>query len=155
MKLKSKIFVNKTEDEVWEFFNEVNNLAKWDHSVEKVLVTSSSTIDKNNPIGFSFDTIGPSVRGKPGLVTSYEVVASKVNKYNEAKVTKSNLFKSAKWRNETEKTGNGTNIIISVDFTLKNKYKLLYPVIYLRKGAMDRDMKFLKAEIEKKPSKDG
>ena len=97
----------------------------------------------------TFDTIGPTKPGKTGLKTSYEVITYIPTKSSDAKVTHSNLFKQAVWKNKTEKGTNGTFITISVDFSLKHRFKLLYPIIYLRKGAIDRDMRFLKEAIEK------
>ena len=146
MHLESTILVNKSEEQVWEFLNDITNLARWDHSVEKVIITSG---DKKNPIGLTFDTIGPAKPGKTGLKTSYEVITYIPTKSSDAKVTHSNLFKQAVWKNKTEKGTNGTFITISVDFSLKHRFKLLYPIIYLRKGAIDRDMRFLKEAIEK------
>ena len=40
MHLESRILVNKSEEQVWEFLNDITNLARWDHSVEKVIITS-------------------------------------------------------------------------------------------------------------------
>lgn len=147
MKLKGSIYVNKTEEEVWQFFNNIDNLAKWDHSVEKVVITSP---DKTSPgIGSTFDTFGPSSHDKEGLRTSYQVIDIKPNKSNDLLVTHSNFFKHAVWRNKTEQKDNGTIITISVEFVLRRRYTVLYPIIFLRKGAIIRDMGFLKNEIEK------
>lgn len=146
MKLEGKIFVNKSEEEVWNFFNDINTLAKWDHSVEKVEVTS---YDEQNIVGSTFDTIGPSSHGKPGLKTSYKIIAVDPGKSVDAMVTYSNMFKEASWKQSTEETTTGTIITISVTFKLRTRYFFFYPIIYLRKSAIDRDLGFLKEEIEK------
>lgn len=137
--------MNKSEDEVWNFFNDINNLAKWDHSVDKVEVTS---YDSKNVVGLTFDTIGPSSHGKPGLKTSYKIIEVIPNKSASTMVTYSNMFKEAVWKQSTEKANNGTIITISVIFKLFKRYFLFYPIIYLRKSAIDRDLGFLKEEIE-------
>ena len=59
-------------------------------------------------------------------------------------VTYSNMFKEANWKQSTETTDNRTMIRISVIFKLRARYFLFYPIVYLRKSAIDRDLGFFK-----------
>lgn len=146
MKLEGKILVNKSEDEVWKFFNDLNNLVKWDHSVDRAEITSHNG---SNAVGLTFDTIGPSSHNRPGLKTSYKIIDVVPNKSADTMVTYSNMFREAVWKQSTEETNTGTIITISVEFKLRTRYFLFYPIIFLRKSAIDRDLGFLKEEIEK------
>ena len=102
-----------------------------------------------NGVGSTFDTIGPSSNNKPGLKTSYKIIDVVSNKSADTIITYSNIFKEAVWKQSTEKNDTGTIITISVKFKLRTRYFLFYPIIYLRKSAIDRDLGFLKKEIEK------
>jgi hypothetical protein len=56
IRLHSETVVSLTRDQVWAFFEDVDNLAKWDRSVARVERTTSGPIG----VGYQFDTISPS-----------------------------------------------------------------------------------------------
>ncbi|MCA6123457.1 SRPBCC family protein [Bradyrhizobium sp. WSM 1704] len=145
MRLSDSVTVSRTAGEIFRFMTEPQNLARWDRSVVKVIETSSRPVN----VGTTFDTIGPSIRGKEGLKTSYEVLRIEPDRHLEVRVTHSNFFKTAVWCTELEPLGEATRLVCAVDLTLRLRYLPLAPVLLLNKGAITRDLGYLKAELER------
>ena len=145
MRMTDNIFVNKDVQQVYRFFIEPENLAKWDRSVAKVVRTSPGPVD----VGATFNTIGPASERKPGLVTSYRVQRLEEDQRMDVLLTDSNLFKSGCWSFSLAPHESGTNVHCTVEFSLKGKYAMLAPLIFLNKGAISRDLNYLKTELER------
>jgi ligand-binding SRPBCC domain-containing protein len=58
VRLQSEIVVERTNEQVWRFFSDPANLARWDRSVARVVVTSREPFG----VGSTFDTIAPGNR---------------------------------------------------------------------------------------------
>ena len=145
MRMTDSVFVNRSESEVYRLFMNLQNLAKWDRSVAKVVQTSEGPLG----VGSTFDTIGPSSRGKPGLKTSYKALRIEENRRMDVLVTDSNIFKTAVWEMKLEPKSNGTVVHCAVEFSLKPQYLLLAPFLLFNKRAITRDLNYLKIEIER------
>ena len=152
MHLESRILVETSLENVWKFLEDPQNLAKWDHSVDHIEITSSS----ENLNELTFDTDGPASKEKDGFITSYKIGEIRKGEFIDIIVTKANLFSKGVWRMATEQINDKTKINCNVDFTLKKRYWIIYPILYLKRGAIFRDLSFLKNEIEKQtmPPKD-
>ena len=148
MHLQAAIVVGQTNDQVWRFFSDASNLARWDRSVAQVIPTSSEPFG----VGSTFDTIAPvrkSRSPKGGLRMSYRITEYVPNQQKNILLTDSPLFKYAEWVMTTEYVSEGVRITCQLDCTLRLRYSFLLPVLLLTyKGAFRRDLTYLKQAIE-------
>lgn len=145
MRMTDSVFVKRDVAQVYRFFLDPQNLAKWDRSVADVVRTSEGPVE----VGATFDTIGPASSGKAGLKTSYRVLRLEENRRMDVLVTSSNLFKDAVWEMAFEPREGGTLIRCATEFSLKLKYALFAPLLLLNKRAIARDLDYLRTEIER------
>lgn len=145
MRLSDSVVVHKSVGEVFRFFMDPQNLARWDRGVAKVIKISEGPWG----VGTTFDTISPAAPGKEGLKTSYEVLRIDENCRMDVLVTRSNLFKTAVWQTELKPLGEATRVACSVDLSLRLRYLPLAPVLLFNRSAIRRDLSYLKAEIER------
>jgi polyketide cyclase/dehydrase/lipid transport protein len=148
MHLQAAITVNRTNDQVWQFFSVPSNLAKWDRSVAHVVLTSAEPFG----VGSTFDTIAPVRRSsarKEGLRMSYRVTRWVPNHQFKALLTHSPMFTYAEWAMTTEDVSDGVQITCDLDCSVHLQYSFLVPVLLLTyKGAFRRDLTCLKHAIE-------
>lgn len=148
MHLQGAIVVNQTNDQVWRFFSQLSNLAKWDRSVAQVLATSSGP----TAVGSTFDTIAPVPEGragKEGLRMSYRVTEYVPNHQVKTLLTYSPMFKDAEWTVTTDDVPGGVRITCRVDLSVRLRYSFLLPVLLVSyKGAFRRDLASLRQAIE-------
>src|SRR5262245_13685559 len=140
MHLQSKILVDQNIEQVTNFFFEPSSLAKWDKSVAEMIPTSSG----ENAVRSTFDTIAPS-----GMRMNYEVIELNDDKSVKIQLNNSKMFKTAVWHFQFEPVENKTMVICHVYFTTRLKYVILYPVLFLNRSALFRDLKFFKDALEK------
>jgi len=141
MKLKSKIIVEQSFEQVANFFDDVSNLAKWDRSVSKVIITPDA-----NKIGSTFYTLSPK-----GIKTSYRVTEYGRCKTYRAKalLVDSRIFKYCLWDNIIEPVAKGTQIQINVELKLRLLFFFLAPILYFNGRALARDLSYLKNTLNK------
>jgi hypothetical protein len=148
MHLQATIVVARTNEQVWRFFSEPSNLAKWDRSVAQVLPTSSEP----SVVGSTFDTIAPVSRSrsrKEGLRMSYRITEYVPNRQAHIRLTNSRMFTFAEWIMVTETIAEGVRITCHLDCTLSLRYIFLFPILLLTyRGAFRRDLTYLKQAIE-------
>jgi hypothetical protein len=146
MHLHGQITVHQTIDQVWEFFNNLSNLARWDRSVAHVIPTSPTPYG----LGSTFDTISPArTAQKEGSRLSYRVTQYIPHQQVTCSLISSSLFRRADWITTTERVAEGVRIICSVDCTLRPRYRFLIPILLLTyKGAFQRDLLSLKQTME-------
>lgn len=149
MHLQATIVVRQTNEQVWSFFNELSNLARWDRSVAQVFWTSPEPYG----VGSTFDTIAPVRKSRPlkeGLRMSYRVTAYVPNRMYSCLLTSSSMFTSAEWTMTTEDLAEGVRITCQLDGTLRLRYSFLLPILLLTyQGAFRRDLTSLKQAIER------
>ncbi len=146
MHLEAAIVVPQTNEQVWRFFEDPANLAKWDRSVAQVVSTSPEPFG----VGSTFDTIAPARKssGKEGLRMSYRTAEYAPSHQVRIQLTYSPIFSSADWIMTTETAAEGVRITCGVDFTLRLRYSFLLPVLLLTyRGAFRRDLTYLKHAI--------
>lgn len=152
MHLQAAIVVARTNEQVWSFFYELSNLAKWDRSVAQVIPTSSEPFG----VGSTFDTIAPVRRsrpGKAGVRTSYRITEYVPNHRVNIRLTNSRMFTYAEWIMSTDDVAEGVRITCQLDCTLRLRYSLLLLVLLLTyQGAFRRDLTYLKQAIEQNES---
>jgi hypothetical protein len=147
MRLAGKVHCRTDLATAWAFFADPRNLARWDRSVAQVVMTRETP----NGLGTAFDTIGPARAGKQGLKTSYEVVLIDEPRRADVEVTHSNLFSFARWRTELVPDAVGVWVICEIDCHLKGPWRAITPVLALTKGAILRDLGYLKDALEQVP----
>jgi Polyketide cyclase / dehydrase and lipid transport len=149
MHLQATIVVGQTNDQVWCFFNDLSNLARWDRSVAEVLWTSPEPYG----VGSTFETIAPVRKPrspKEGLRMSYRITSYVPNHMYSCLLTNSSMFTFAKWTMSTEQSAAGVRITCQFDGTLRFHYSFLLPILLLiYKGAFHRDLASLKQAIER------
>ena len=140
MHFQSTVLVERPLDSVIEFFDDPQNLVKWDRSVARVEPTSSG----ETAVGFTFDTIAPT-----GLRMSYRITAHEREKGSSIELVSSKMFRSAVWRMRYEPVGAGTAVTCHVDFRLRPVFLFLaIPLLLTQRKALARDLQFLKQAIE-------
>lgn len=148
MHLQSAIVVNRTNDQVWQFFGVPSNLAKWDRSVAQTIPTSPEPFG----VGSTFDTIAPVRKSSPrkeGMRMSYRVTDWVPNHRFKTVLTQSPMFKYAEWAVITDDVLDGVRITCHLDCTVRLQYSFLVPVLLLTyKDAFRRDLTYLKQAIE-------
>jgi hypothetical protein len=146
MRLQATIVVKTTLERAWTFFGDPHNLACWDRSVARVVITSPPPYG----LGTTFDTFGPAPPGREGLRTSYEITRIEEPRRTDVRVTHSNVLAHATWETRLDPEEGGTRVTCVADFGLKPMYWLLAPILrLLSSGAMLRDLGYLKLELER------
>ncbi len=138
MHLHSQIVVPQSIEVVTGFFYAPSSLAKWDRSVKDMIPGEVLP----NGAGATFETIAPS-----GMKMRYQVVEFNSANSVKIKLLESKMFRDAIWHFEFEKVGDGTRIVCHIYYSLKPLYWFLAPVLFLNKGALLRDLRFLSDAI--------
>lgn len=149
MHLQATIVVEQTNEQVWSFFSDLSNLARWDRSVARVGWTSRAP----SGVGSTFETIAP-VRNShshtEGMRMSYRITAYVPNRMYSCQLVTSPLFAFAQWTMSTEALAEGVQITCQFDGTLRFRYSFLLPILLLTsQGAFRRDLNALKQAIER------
>ena len=143
--LRTETTISLSPEEAWRFFEDPQNLAKWDRSVARVEPTSSGNVSP----GYTFDTIAPPRSGqKEGQRMSYEITEFIPNERAEIRLVQSPMFKRAEWTVMLEPAAQGTRVIHEVDFVPRLQYSFLVPVLLLSQKNLDTDMQYLKEQME-------
>jgi hypothetical protein len=140
MHLRSSIVVKESLQDVIAFFYHPSSLALWDRSVAEMRPGPGST----NTAGAQFDTIAPS-----GMIMTYEVIDLDPNGRSVKILLKnSKMFKKAVWHFQFEPEPVGTKVICHIHFALRPLYWFLYPVLFVNKSALLRDLKFFQLALD-------
>src|SRR5262249_15665672 len=117
MRLQAAIVVERTNEQVWRFFNDPDNLARWDRSLARVVVTSADPFI----VGSTFDTIAPARNSShnEGIRMSYRITDLVPNHQAKIVLTSSPLFAHAEWIMITDPAPRGVRITCQLDFTLR------------------------------------
>ena len=136
MHLETSFVVPHALQRVWDFMSDPMKQLVWDRSAHEVIVTSQGPIG----VGFTYRTIGPPRKGRPGLVTSYRVKTFEPPVHAEIEVVDSSLFASAVWGMRFEELGPAsTRVFWSMDMRPKLRYLLLGPILRASIGNLERD----------------
>ena len=135
MHLQSSIKVKQPIEKVLQFFYEPTSLAKWDRSVAEMIPISNDGTKE----GATFQTIAPS-----GMKMDYEVIEMTNERDVKILLKNSKMFKKAIWQFQFDPTGDGTNVTCHIYFSLRPLYFFLYPVLFVTKKALLRDLNFFR-----------
>ncbi len=145
MHLVSDILVERGVEQVWAFFEDIENLPRWDRSVDRVEQLTPGPLT----VGSRFDTIAPA-RGGAASGTRLHYVVAEVNppRSHTAALVDSPMFAEATWTMEFAPVVGGTVITCHARFRTRLWYAFLAPVLWLNRGAILRDLEYLKRTIE-------
>jgi hypothetical protein len=140
--MERTIVVRRSLESVGAFLEDPRNLVKWDRSVARV-VPSEGLMG----LGYTFDTIGPSSRAE-GKRSCYRIVEFQPNRLGRAELVNPGPFKSATWLMRVESAAEGTTVTCGIELAFSWRSLVLAPVLWLSRGALMRDLVFLKQAIE-------
>lgn len=154
MQLASDIVVNKGKDEVWSFLADPQNVTKWDRGVKTVELSKTAVTPAE---GFEFTTVG-----HDGAAPNHGRMRYRIGQTDPQAGCRVDLvsrdgnacyFESASWSfrvlEQPETTSNKrSRIECVVRFKLRPRYAWLAPILFLMKGAINRDLMALKRVLE-------
>ncbi len=153
MRLAAEMMVRRPLDVVWAFLaGDPANLTKWDRGVRAVRVTSETA----SGVGMTFDTLGfPRGRkgGEESRRMSYRVAEFLPRHHMTVALASAEgnarYFRRATWRMQVEPAGGeATRVICVAEVALRRRYFFLGPVLYALRGAIRRDLGYLKVAVE-------
>jgi Polyketide cyclase / dehydrase and lipid transport len=145
IRLGSDAVVSLTREQAWRFFQDTENLAKWDRSVARVEPTTTGPIRR----GFTFDTIAPRQPGhNEGQRMSYRVADFEPYRWARIELIGSDMFKRAEWHVMLEPDPRGTRVVTEVVFVPRLRYFFLTPVLFFSRGNLETDMRYLHEQME-------
>lgn len=153
MRLAAEMMVRRPLDVVWAFLaSDPANLTKWDRGVRAVRVTSETPAG----VGMTFDTLGfPRGRrsGEESGRMSYRVTEFVPRHHMTVALASSGgnarYFRQAAWRMQVEAAGGeATRVVCVADFAFRRRYFFLALVLYALRGAIRRDLGYLKVAVE-------
>jgi hypothetical protein len=121
MRFEQCIAINRSACDVWSFFEDLENLPRWDRGVARVERTSPGA-----GVGATFNTYAKGDRGR----MSYEVTEFEPCDHF-AVVTRSSLFRFAEWRLRLETFEAGTKVTCILTFSLRSRYLPLAAVLWV------------------------
>lgn len=151
MLLGSDVLIHRSPEDVWAFLADISNLPKWDRGVAGARRLSANS----GGADFEFETIAKPSHADDGDAPgrmAYRVAGSDAPNSCVVRLTSATgnarFFKRAEWRFRAEPAPKGTRLFCCVAFSLKFRYVLLAPVLYLMQGAIRSDLKNLKRVLE-------
>lgn len=146
MHLEQSIVIRRNPNEVWRFLGSVPNVALWDRGVARTQTTKDSS---QWAVGLEFDNFASQStdRGK----MSYRIVESGPDHCAIQLISSTGnarFFRSALWAFRTQPHPEGTLLICAVDFETRLRYRILAPLLYIKRSAILIDLECLKHAIE-------
>lgn len=143
--LSSDVVVSLSREQSWQFFEDPQNLAKWDRSVARVEPTTTAPVGH----GYTFDTIAPPQGGQAeGQRMSYRVAVFEPQERVRIDLVDSDMFERAQWHVLLEPAPRGTRVVTEVEFVPRPRYFFLTPLLYFSRGNMQTDMAYLYEQME-------
>ena len=149
MRLESTIIIHRRPEEVGRFLSDIANIEKWDRGVG-----SSRAISGSPGVGFEFETLGRS----DGLFANpekarmaYRIVQVEPDGCTVALTNSAGnarFFKTAQWQFRLSPAPEGSLLTCFADFTFRLRYIFLAPIFYLKRRAIQMDLKALKQTLE-------
>lgn len=143
VRMSADTVVSLSPEQTWAFFNDPNNLAKWDRSVARVEVTSPPPYG----VGTTLDTISPERNGQVTR-SSYRISEVVPGQRTRADLIDSAQFQRAQWTTSIEPVDTGTRIVSEIEFSPKPQYFFLTPVLWLSQNNLETDMRYLHDALE-------
>lgn len=154
MQLASHIVVNKGKDEVSSFLANPQNVAKWDRGV-KAVEPRKATAPLG--VGFEFTTVGHDAAAPNHGRMCYRIGQTDSEAGCRVDLIShdgnARYFKSGSWSfrvvEQPETASNKrSRVECVVRFSLRLRYVWLAPILFVMKGAINRDLMALKRALE-------
>lgn len=154
MHLESSILIDRSPERVWSFLSDVDNIPRWDRGVAAVRHGASGVTG----VGSEFDTVldadaADAADARRNGRMGYRIAEMDADRH-ECRVEltsrdgNARYFRRAAWTFRTADAEGGTRLTCAADFTLRPRWLVLAPVLYLMRGAIARDLRQLKAAVE-------
>jgi hypothetical protein len=149
MRLESTIIIHRRPEEVGRFLSDIANVEKWDRGVG-----SSRAISGSPGVGFEFETLGRSdspFTSPEKARMAYRIVQAGPDRCTVALTSSAGnarFFKTAQWQFRLSPAPEGSLLTCCADFTLRLRYIFLAPIFYLKRRAIQMDLKALKQTLE-------
>jgi hypothetical protein len=149
MRLESTIIIHRRPEEVGRFLSDIANIEKWDRGVG-----SSRAISGPPGVGFEFETLGRSddpFASPEKARMAYRIVQVEPDGCTVALTSSdgnARFFKTAQWQFRLSAAPEGSLLTCCADFTLRLRYIFLAPIFYLKRSAIQMDLKTLKQTLE-------
>src|SRR5215831_10293208 len=149
MRLESKIIIRRAPKEVGRFLSDIANVEKWDRGVG-----SSRAISGSPGVGFESETLGRSdspFMSPEKARMAYRIVQADADGCTVALTSSAGnarFFKTAQWQFRLSAAPEGSLLTCCADFTLRLRYIFLAPIFYLKRHAIQMDLKALKQNLE-------
>lgn len=150
MRLESTIVIRRAPEEVGRFLADITKIETWDRGVGSTRVLSGSP----GTVGFEFETLGRSdaPRARPEQARmAYRIIRADSDCSTVALTSSTGnarFFKTAQWHFHISAAAEGSLVTCCAEFTLKPRYFLLGPVLYLKRSAIRMDLQELKKAVE-------
>jgi hypothetical protein len=144
VEIRTALDVPQSLNQVWAFSSDPMAQKKWDRSVAEVELTSPAPFG----LGSTFRTIGPSRRGRPGIVTSYRVATFDAPTHARIEVADAKTLRRAVWKFWFSAQVDGTHIEWSIELVAKRRFVFLAPVLRLNRAQLVRDMHWFKDALD-------
>ena len=144
MRINVTFHVAQDPSDVWAFSVDPMAQKKWDRSVADVEVTSPPPFG----LGSTFRTIGPARRGRPGLVTSYQVTEFEPIAHATVAVVNSPTLRRAVWDFRFTPDGYGTLVEWAIELIPKRRYFFLGLVLRLNRAQLIRDARWFRQALD-------
>jgi hypothetical protein len=139
-------------DDVWAFSVDPMAQKKWDRSVADVEITSPPPFG----LGSTFSTIGPARRGRPGIITSYQVTEFEPITHATVAVVDSPTLRRAVWDFTFTPDGHGTHVEWNIELVPRPQYVPLGLVLRLNRAQLVRDTRWFRQALDEEcPGDDG
>jgi len=149
MRLESTIIIHRAPEDVGRFLSDIANVEKWDRGVG-----SSRAISGSPGVGFEFETLGrsDSAFASPEKARmAYRIVQADAGGCTVALTSSdgnARFFKTAQWQFRLAPAPEGSLLTCCADFTFRLRYIFLAPIFYLKRRAIQMDLKALKQTLE-------
>jgi hypothetical protein len=145
VRLAVDVRVDRPVGEVRAFFADLDNLARWDRGVIKVVGPTAGHL----AVGVQFSTLGPAPPGRRGKLSVYRITEI-ADDHATVALLHDPVFEKAHWttRFTATSTGKETDVRCQVIASARPQYFFVAWLLLLLRRSMAHDLYYLKRAIE-------
>jgi Polyketide cyclase / dehydrase and lipid transport len=145
VQLGADVLIDRPVGEVRAFFADVDNLARWDRGVVKVLRPTAGPL----ALGVEFATLGPARPGRQGKVSTYRITEIDDDHATVA-LAGDDIFEAAHWTTHFTPSAGGAGTTVRVDVVARARPRFFFVAWLLRllQRSVADDLYYLKRAIE-------
>jgi hypothetical protein len=143
VRLDAEVRIDRPVEAVRAFFAEVDNLARWDRGVVKVVRATAGPL----AIGGEFSRIGPAPPGRRGKVSVYRIIEF-ADDHAIVALLRDAVFEEAHWITRFTPRGRETDVHCQFVALPRPRYFFVGWLLRLLRGRIADDLYYLKRAIE-------